>query len=66
VVLKQEKVCIASVRMQGPQANVLENKIKIADCVFIDLKCAPKQSDIYSHIAYGAEAYKNTAKEELT
>jgi hypothetical protein len=65
VVPKQEKVCIASVRMQGPQANALGKKKKIADCFFIDLKCAPKQSDIFSHIADCAEAYKNTAKEEL-
>jgi hypothetical protein len=63
VVPKQEKVCIACVRMQSPQANALEKKKKIADCFFIDLKCAPKQSDIFSHIA---EAYKNTVKEELT
>ncbi len=48
--------------MQGPQANALENKKKIADCFFIDLKCAPKKSDIFSHIANWAEAYKKHSK----
>ncbi len=52
--------------MQGPQANALEKKKKIAACFLIDLKCAPKQSDIFAHIADCAEAYKNTVKEELT
>jgi hypothetical protein len=63
VVPKQEKVCIASVRMQGPQANALEKRKENCRFFFIDLKCAPKQSDIFSHIADWAEAHKNTAKE---
>jgi hypothetical protein len=40
----------------------IRKKKKIADCFFIDLKCAPKKSDIFSHIANWAEAYKKHSK----